>query len=43
MMSLLRGEADTIRDEVFAEVTYHAAYEPKARRAQRSLQIYPAL
>ena len=29
MMPLLRGERDTIRDEVHAEVTYHAAREPK--------------
>ena len=29
MMPLIRGEADQIRDEVFAEVNYHAAYEPQ--------------
>ena len=29
MMPLIRGEADNIRDELFAEVTYHAAYEPQ--------------
>ena len=29
MLPLLRGEADSIRDELFAEVSYHAAYEPK--------------
>jgi len=34
MLPLLRGEADSIRDELFAEVSYHAAYEPK--RAVRS-------
>ncbi len=34
MLPLLRGESETIRDELFAEVTYHAAYEPK--RAVRS-------
>lgn len=34
MMPLLRGEADAIREEVFAEVSYHATYEPK--RAVRS-------
>ncbi len=34
MMPLLRGEQDAIRDEVFAEVSYHATYEPK--RAVRS-------
>ncbi len=36
MLQLLRGEADAIRDEVFAEVSYHAAYEPKrAVRTER--------
>ena len=34
MLPLLRGETDSIRDELFAEVSYHAAYEPK--RAVRS-------
>jgi arylsulfatase A-like enzyme len=29
MMPIIRGEAKEINDEVFAEVTYHAAYEPK--------------
>lgn len=29
MMPLLRGETKSIRDELFAEVNYHAAYEPK--------------
>ena len=29
MLPLLRGETDAIRDEIFAEVSYHAAYEPK--------------
>ena len=29
MMPLVRGEADEINDEVYSEVTYHAAYEPK--------------
>jgi len=28
MMPLIRGEAESIRDELFAEVSYHAAYEP---------------
>jgi len=29
MLPILRGEANEINDEVFAEVTYHAAYEPQ--------------
>ncbi|MCX6632147.1 MAG: sulfatase, partial [Candidatus Solibacter sp.] len=29
MLPIIRGEANEINDEVFAEVTYHAAYEPK--------------
>jgi arylsulfatase A-like enzyme len=29
MMPLLRGEAKEIREELFAEVNYHAVYEPK--------------
>jgi N-sulfoglucosamine sulfohydrolase len=36
MMPLIRGQVDEIHDEVFAEVTYHAAYEPK--RAVRTKQ-----
>ncbi len=36
ILPLLRGESDSIRDEVFAEVNYHAAYEPKrAVRTER--------
>ena len=35
-LPVLRGQAEEINDEVFAEVTYHAAYEPKrAVRTQR--------
>jgi N-sulfoglucosamine sulfohydrolase len=29
MLPLMRGETDAIRQELFAEVTYHAAYEPQ--------------
>ena len=36
ILPLLTGELDSIRDEVFAEVNYHAAYEPKrALRTER--------
>jgi N-sulfoglucosamine sulfohydrolase len=36
MMPVVRGEAKEINEEVFAEVNYHAAYEPKrAVRTQR--------
>ena len=35
-MPVVRGEAKEINEEIFAEVTYHAAYEPKrAVRTQR--------
>lgn len=29
LLPLVRGELDHVRNEVFAEVTYHAAYEPQ--------------
>jgi arylsulfatase A-like enzyme len=36
ILPLLRGEDKEINDEIFAEVTYHASYEPKrAVRTQR--------
>ena len=36
MMPLMRGEVEQIHDAIFAEVTYHAAYEPmRAVRTQR--------
>ena len=36
MMPLIRGEVASIHDEIFAEVNYHAAYEPqRAVRTQR--------
>lgn len=36
LMPLIRGEADAVRDAVFTEVNYHAAYEPmRAIRTQR--------
>jgi arylsulfatase A-like enzyme len=28
VLPLLNGQANSVRDEIFAEVTYHAAYEP---------------
>ncbi|MEM7119316.1 MAG: sulfatase, partial [Chloroflexota bacterium] len=35
-LPVVRGEQNAIRDELFAEVTYHAAYEPKrAVRTER--------
>ena len=36
MLPLVRGETDHIHDAIFAEVTYHAAYEPqRAVRTER--------
>ncbi|HEY64962.1 MAG TPA: sulfatase [Caldilineae bacterium] len=36
LLPLIRGEVDEIHDEIFAEVTYHAAYEPqRAVRTRR--------
>jgi arylsulfatase A-like enzyme len=36
LMPLVRGEVDEVRDEIFAEGTYHAAYEPqRCVRTQR--------
>src|ERR687886_770171 len=36
LMPLVRGEAASVRDELFAELTYHAAYEPqRAVRTRR--------
>ena len=36
MMPLIRGEVEAIHDEIFAEVNYHAAYEPQRTvRTQR--------
>lgn len=36
LLPLVRGEKDEIHDEVFSEVTYHAAYEPqRAVRTKR--------
>ena len=36
LMPLVRGEADEIRDAIFAEGTYHAAYEPQRGGAHAS-------
>jgi N-sulfoglucosamine sulfohydrolase len=36
IMPMLRGEVENVNDEIFAEVSYHAAYEPqRAVRTQR--------
>ncbi|MGC9522647.1 MAG: sulfatase family protein [Anaerolineae bacterium] len=36
LMPLIRGEAEHVRDEIFTEVNYHAAYEPmRAIRTRR--------
>jgi N-sulfoglucosamine sulfohydrolase len=31
LMPVIRGQKDQVNDEIFAEVNYHAAYEPKRR------------
>jgi arylsulfatase A-like enzyme len=52
MLPLIRGDADRINEEIFAEVTYHAAYEPQRavrtehwkyirRFADRQLPVLP--
>jgi arylsulfatase A-like enzyme len=28
LVSLMRGESETVRDEIFAEINYHVVYEP---------------
>jgi arylsulfatase A-like enzyme len=52
LMPLVRGERDEIHEELFGEVTYHAAYEPmRSIRTQRwkyirrfnPRQVYPVL
>ena len=36
LLPLVRGEAESVRDELFAELTYHAAYDPqRAVRTRR--------
>ena len=36
LMPLVRGEVERVHEEIFAEVTYHAAYEPqRAVRTER--------
>ena len=36
LLPLVRGETDAVRDEVFTEMTFHAAYEPqRALRTER--------
>jgi N-sulfoglucosamine sulfohydrolase len=41
LLPLARGEVDSIRDEIFAEMTWHAAYEPqRAIRTERWKYIH---
>ena len=40
LMPLVRGEGDSVRDAVFGEITFHAAYEPqRAVRTERHKYI----
>ena len=42
-MPLVRGERAQIHDAIFAEVTYHAAYEPQRCDPHRALEVRQAL
>ena len=43
MLPLLRGETAEINEEIFAEVNYHAAYEPKRAVRTPALEVHPPL
>ena len=43
LLPLVRREADEVNDAIFAELTYHAAYEPAARDPHQAPQVHPPL
>ena len=38
----MRGEAREVNDEIYAELTYHAAYDPQRAVRRRAGQVHPA-
>ena len=43
LMPLVRGEVDRLHEAIFAEMTYHAAYEPQRAVRDRALEVHPPL
>ena len=43
LMPLLRGDGRTVREEIFAGSTWHAAYEPQRAIRTDALQVHPPL
>ena len=43
LMPLVRGETERLHEAIFAEMTYHAAYEPQRAGPHRALEVHPPL
>ena len=43
LLPVMRREVEEVNDAIFAELTYHAAYEPRAGGAHRALEVHPPL
>ena len=43
LLPLVHGETDRLHDELFAEMTYHAAYEPLALDPHRPVEVHQGL